>query len=1137
MRKLTKMHLVQYSFWDYETFNLHVDGTAFIGPNGAGKTSLLDAIQIALLGAHGQYTQFNPQSIYKDRRTVRDYALGMIRSGDASKGVITRKRDEALSYISLVFEGDTPEDCVSCGVCIHAQATEKQHRVLGLYVLPGVRLQLDHHLGALGTEVGEVEGMAPLDWPTFDALVRKLAKQAARTPTITSKPETYLDELLHALAPRGRSINREKLVRSLMQSLRLKHVSSVDDYLRGYLVDAQPIDKQGTLKHIKTVRSLLKQIEEVGQQIVSLESIDKRFNGVSTLYRTRAVAKAVRMQLEMEAADERASGLGVRVEMLKQQIGELDEAQCLKAEQSEELNRSYVRLLTEFNSDPAAKTPVQVKQVESALASNIRSARNQLDRLCLAVREALTTSPRVLEESTDTIAMLQADGRRWEQAAKSNVYLELHDLRTVLDRLRLVLPTLEGLRNAAQLKKLDADKDLRATTQKIRAASQGIRLSKNDDVAIAMSLLEDMKISCQPIAILVSVTNPDWQAAIETFLGRNRYALVVEANRENEAVLALRQTRRPLYDVIIVQPWHLRDVAGRKPESGTVAELISSKNTTALAFVHRLLGKMKRVETEEELRVNDRALTRDGMLSANGGTRRLRLEQPDAWALGVQISDVEKNQLRDDLVTHTQTVTLASERYAAFETAISDIKDCLKTTTIHAYEVALIGFQSAVTEHGAVNLATDVHLPDHLASLDKKIKEAEKISKDASAALVIIAGEIATAKANYTSDLAAWHVESQRLTHLQEIYTQASYDIDYDSQSAANKYEQCIQSNQDLTAVLQRLIGEETSISSRLATAESVARSDFRDYINQWSINLVDERSDWRLATLWTKRHLAKLKDSTLVEYQQQAEEAREAANRSFRADVAFRMREAILRMNSDIKDLNRILELCPEFTNNERYKFIAEPADVHKPIYELIVNSAAADSGELPLEQPGTTQDKLVKFLEDCEQGVASDNPLEDYRLLFKFDLGISVNGVEVDRLSKRLGVASNGEHLVPFYVIAGACLANAYRIKAGEVHDGFALMLTDEAFHGFDEQNTYVTAKFLSSLGLQCAFAAPDSDRGKLASVLGSLYDLFRSGADVFVEEAVIKEPARTLLISDMPMQNPDLVDQMIEKLSQVV
>lgn len=46
MKKLTKMHLVQYSFWDYETFNLHIDGTAFIGPNGAGKTSLLDAFRL-----------------------------------------------------------------------------------------------------------------------------------------------------------------------------------------------------------------------------------------------------------------------------------------------------------------------------------------------------------------------------------------------------------------------------------------------------------------------------------------------------------------------------------------------------------------------------------------------------------------------------------------------------------------------------------------------------------------------------------------------------------------------------------------------------------------------------------------------------------------------------------------------------------------------------------------------------------------------------------------------------------------------------------------------------------------------------------------------------------------------------------
>ena len=105
------------------------------------------------------------------------------------------------------------------------------------------------------------------------------------------------------------------------------------------------------------------------------------------------------------------------------------------------------------------------------------------------------------------------------------------------------------------------------------------------------------------------------------------------------------------------------------------------------------------------------------------------------------------------------------------------------------------------------------------------------------------------------------------------------------------------------------------------------------------------------------------------------------------------------------------------------------------------------------------------------------ANNPLEDYRLLFNFDLEIRVGDKKVDSLSKRLGVGSNGEHLVPFYVIAGASLANAYRLKAGEPHEGTAVMIIDEAFHGFDAQNAYVTAQFLRSLGLQLGMAAPDA------------------------------------------------------------
>lgn len=175
------------------------------------------------------------------------------------------------------------------------------------------------------------------------------------------------------------------------------------------------------------------------------------------------------------------------------------------------------------------------------------------------------------------------------------------------------------------------------------------------------------------------------------------------------------------------------------------------------------------------------------------------------------------------------------------------------------------------------------------------------------------------------------------------------------------------------------------------------------------------------------------------------------------------------------------------------------------------------------------------MSLMEAAESGQdKGDNPLEDYRLFFKFDLQIRVEGTVVDLLSKRMGVASNGEHRVPFYVIAGAALATAYRIRPGQRNKGAGVMIMDEAFYGIDAQNTLVTAEFLRSLGLQLVMAGPDSDTSKLVAVLDSFYDLSRFGVDVFVEEIVIKPAARHLFESDMPARNPQLIEEKIQQLS---
>lgn len=1132
MKTLSTMHLVQFSFWDYDTFNLRQGGTAFLGPNGAGKTSLADAVQIALVGAHGNHMHFNAQSVHKDHRSVRDYALGTMRSGEGDQGVLARKREEALSYISLVFEGDTPGDVVSAGVCLHSIATEKHHRTLGLYILPGVRLTLEDHLGAL-----DDGGKAPLDWPTFDALARRLAKQAGRTPTLTAKPETYLNELLHVLQHKGRTIDRDKFLRALAQSLRLKGIQSVNDYLRGYLVDAQPIDKQGTLKHIKTVRALVLQIEEVKQQIARLTDIDRRFNGVATLYRTRAVSAAVRLLLQVESADLDVGNLLSKEQELSGEIDTLHAAIEARTQEQEELRNNHQNLLAAYNADPASQNPEHARQLRAAWQANVTNARRTVDRLVLDIREALDAAHEVSRVAGDDSSIeFQRLAVKWDARAKKGDSPDLEAFQEVLLALKRIAKSIEGLRRQHEEDAAIAARRLSGATERVRAAEKGIRLQDSGDVATAIAMFRADGIESRTVGSLVTVKDVSWQGAIESFLGRNRHALVVGYGRERDAVRILRRAQRPLYDVTVVQPAHIQGDMRRNVESTLVASLLESTNTIALTYLRRLLGQMRQVDTEEELERHERALTRDGMLSANGGTRRIRLISPNEWVLGAQISAAERQALKAEVIEAMRADDEAQKRLRFTVEAEARVTRILQEMTPDHIRQSLSQMHTAQRSlEGTIDPA-QIDLPSHLRDLQQRVNKA-KLAADEATRMLIELGEqrgIQTTTFNVTkSNLAD---AQARLSKLQAEYAASIADIDYDAETATATYDKAMRINQSegpATALIQ-LDNEVKTANARIVNAEAAAKADFSEFINEMSINLVEERSDWRKAALWVKSHIRKLTASTLIEYENEAAQAREAANQSFRADVAYRMREAIKRVEHDIEDLNRILRACPEFTGGEKYRFVANPALAHKPLYDLIQSSAFLEAGSSPLfEAADDVQKKLIAFLEACETGAdKANNPLEDYRLLFNFDLEIRVGDKKVDSLSKRLGVGSNGEHLVPFYVIAGASLANAYRLRAGEAHDGTAVMIIDEAFHGFDAQNAYVTAQFLRSLGLQLVMAAPDADVGKLIPVLESYYDLDRFGSDVFTAEVIVKEDARRLLESDMPSHNPQLVAQMAEK-----
>lgn len=112
-------------------------------------------------------------------------------TGEGDNEVMTRKRDEALSYTSLVFRGEGDTDVLTAGLCVFSTATDHSQHDLGLHLLPGIALSIDNHLEDLGKR-----GRVPLDWPVFEAKACDLSTQVGRTQTITSKPEKHRAKLL-----------------------------------------------------------------------------------------------------------------------------------------------------------------------------------------------------------------------------------------------------------------------------------------------------------------------------------------------------------------------------------------------------------------------------------------------------------------------------------------------------------------------------------------------------------------------------------------------------------------------------------------------------------------------------------------------------------------------------------------------------------------------------------------------------------------------------------------------------------------------------------------------------------------------------------------------------------------------------
>ncbi len=1135
MKRLERMVLVQFFVCDAEelTFAGH---TALLGPNGTGKTALLDAIQIVMLGADSRRTKFNAKkSGTSDRRDIRDYCLGYFKpredneSGSSGVQIARRKRDTARTYITLVFCDDDTQERVSAGVCLSASAQEPKHRINGLYIAPGVDLRLADHVESQG------EDMWPLEWREFEARLRRLGALNGKVPVIEDRAEQYVNELLHALQPRGVSINPVEYQKAFRKSLLLNQIENVSDFVRDFVIDEEPIDRTRAMAQIQEFRRLELLIADLQEQIDRLGHLQRLFHTVEREHRKTATLEGLVAVYQVEEAGSRAASLedelDTATKALKTTRDQLAGLEPALKTAEEELARVSLAL----TQDPAAQELQDKQSLLDERLSTQHERTSALQRRLGQIQTALSACQDHLEHTE--VTQLASAGRALslarDQAMQSGALTGLvSTAQQALNALAKVSQSMRGLWVRAQAEHAEAEQEYQAllgSIQNQRAGGTALRGGPGQ----ALALLNTAQIAARPVCDLIEITDPDWQRAVETYLARNRFALLVPPGKEDDAVRLIRRPGQRIAGVKIVQPNHFKDRLGRRPEPNSVAELVKGADPTAVAFVHGVLGRLRRVSTEQELREHPQALTMDGVLSKSGSTETLELLPLDHLVVGRGAGPLDAAALQRQLDGAGTRVAKAKARESSLEGARDKIVQLGTPEEAHLAIERLVqefaaGQVAVSTQQTLVQAISTSHLADLKRAVEEQTQRRDELRKqqrDADAQEGAGRATVTSLEARVTE---AWEQLERARTTESTRRTEQDFDgqllddlrgrIDIDVNGVERDYR------------VRLDMCQSQLVDARAAAARATSRAlpEFGTFVDRYGHGVIDERSDWRKARAWMEITREQILETKLHEYQPQADTARQVAEQAFRKDVVFKLREGIVRMKYNIDTLNKILESCPPFSHNETYKFIYPLAEEHRKLHDYILWTGNDDATGSLFADDSDLSKQIVALLvpPPVEGGKAGKNPLEDFRLMFNFDLQIRENGIPFSTLSKRMLSSSNGEHLTPFYVVAAAALTHAYRVDQGSGREGAAIMLLDEAYAAMDDQNAVATARFIDRLGLQMIMGAPSADSAKLSSFTDTIYELVREGDVMEFHREELTAAGHALLRSDMPSEHPELV-----------
>lgn len=642
MKKLKKILLINWLYFSKEIIEVG-DVNFLTGKNGAGKSTVIDALQIVLLGETNA-RNFNQAANEKSQRTLDGY----LRADMDENNPYSRRGKDFSSYIACEFQDDVAGSNFVTGVVFDCRSDGSRQERFFIYV------------GTL-PENGFVENGEAMEIPTL----RRFLKQNYAKAEIYDTQKEYRRNMLSRW-----NVHNEQVLRMMKKAVSFRPIVDIQKFITENICDIpEKPDIEAMQQNIRDYKrhEMLAQRQE--EKLTALQEISKLYREMNqaidrwrvqsflVLWSKKEMEQAQIDRFELEKRDCTAEltiieksimTISDRITQKENRRRELDLA-CAQSSVFQEEEKLHNRKQTLLNEQKRLTQDLQ------SLAMEIKRESLQLNGLCDAIlkqdaEEVLVPVQEAAESVLKAYSLFTSGS--YEIFSYSSAPFEIAQqaaaelAKAIRDALHKAEDRLAELKEEQDQKRTvlaNLRKDIKDYPRGLLQLKSRLESELNSEIGspVRIDILADV----------LELADEHWRGAVEGYLNTQKFYLLVEPTYYKSALLIFDKIKKEFgfASFGLVDIGKLRERETIRPRDDSLACKVETESELARSYIDYLLGRVVCCEAAEQLRNFKTAITTDGLLYQGYVVRSIQRKLMDDAFIGRRAINLRVSRLEEEL--------------------------------------------------------------------------------------------------------------------------------------------------------------------------------------------------------------------------------------------------------------------------------------------------------------------------------------------------------------------------------------------------------------------------------------------------------------------------------------------------------